>query len=206
MCVANSKHAFVNARKRKQRYVTFLKDKCPEDEKKHTLFPLPVMSKWTSSYTSAKYADEHVEDLLEFLSAEDGSNAVVYFKRLSQDDVAVTKCSSVFALKQGSLGEDTCTSIAKMSTQVKQHSLCEDLVSVGLKCVTKLSDLMNRDAGKEFILHICKLFHPSNVSNNLVDEKLYNLSAKNTYSLPTVPDKSFGRLLRLPESDFTTIG
>ncbi|KAJ8867533.1 hypothetical protein PR048_031335 [Dryococelus australis] len=41
MCVANAKHAFVNARKRKYRYVTFLKDKYPEDEKKHTLFPLP---------------------------------------------------------------------------------------------------------------------------------------------------------------------
>ncbi|XP_063244419.1 uncharacterized protein LOC134543361 [Bacillus rossius redtenbacheri] len=199
MCVANAKHAFVNARKRKHRYMSFLKDKYPEDETKHVLFPLPIMTRWTSWYKSANYVGEHVDDLVEFLSAEEeGSSAIVHFKNLSQDDVAVIKCSSVFLIEhciktidsivlleganyafshqeypilmdlkntftlisRGILGEDTCTSIAKLSTQVKQHSLRENLVSVGLKCVTKLSDLMNRIQVKTSFCTSANFFTP----------------------------------------------
>lgn len=217
LCVQNAKHAFLNARKRKHKYITFLKQKYLSEEKKPLLFPMPVMTRWNSWFSSTKYVAEYIEDLVEFLAQEEeGSSAITYFKSLSSDSVVVIKCSSVFLtehctktvqaielfeggnyafshkvyallediknqfllVSRGSLGDDTCSELTKLSSKVKQHAVREELVSVGLKCHTKLVDLMKNDAGKDFVYNIGKLFHPRYVSNNTVDKTLYASAQK----------------------------
>lgn len=64
-CVANAKLLFLNTRKRKHRYLSFLKER-HEDEQKCKMFPSPVMTRWNSWHKSALYVGDHVQDLVDF--------------------------------------------------------------------------------------------------------------------------------------------
>lgn len=102
-CVQNAKSAFVNTRKRKHRYYSFLSAKYPTDPGKPKLFPSPVMTRWNSWFNSVQYLNEYLDDLIEFLSeVEGGGSCIEYFKNIKAQQVYEIKCSSQFLLEHGS--------------------------------------------------------------------------------------------------------
>lgn len=99
-CVANTKSVFTNTRKRKHRYITFLKDKYPNGEKEAILFPSPVITRWNSWFTSVTYINKYLDDLVEFLKeVDDVSAGLQYFKDLTHHEKCVVQCSATFLLE-----------------------------------------------------------------------------------------------------------
>lgn len=78
-CVAHAKMAYLNTRKRKHRYLSFLKSKYPNEEKKAVLFPSPVMTRWNSWFKSALYVGEYLPDLVDFFKTMDEDSSAQIF-------------------------------------------------------------------------------------------------------------------------------
>lgn len=99
--VSNVKHAFLNSRKRKHRYKSFLEEKYPENEKNVKLFPSPVLTRWNSWFHSVEYVAEYEDDLIEFLTSADSGISTEYFSNLSNCERAIIQCSAEFLVEHG---------------------------------------------------------------------------------------------------------
>lgn len=98
-CIANAKMAFLNTRKRKHRYLSFLRERYPNEEKKCVLFPSPVLTRWNSWHKSAMYIGEYLSDLVDYfktINDNEGGAAVQYFKDLSNTAVTHIIASATF--------------------------------------------------------------------------------------------------------------
>ncbi|KAJ8876308.1 hypothetical protein PR048_020753, partial [Dryococelus australis] len=101
MCVSNVKHAFLNSRKRKHGYRSFLQGKYPENEKNTELFPSPLMTRWNSWFHSVEYIAEYLEDLTDFLTGVDSGVSAKYFTNLNNCECAIIHCSAEFLMEHG---------------------------------------------------------------------------------------------------------
>ena len=96
----HAKSLFLNTRKRKHRYHSFLKVKYPNDASKCNLFPAPVLTRWNSWFKSVDYLKERVEDIKQFYSSlQEHSAAVKYFANLSENDLNVVVASAYFLVE-----------------------------------------------------------------------------------------------------------
>jgi len=89
-CVSKAKKLFKNTRKRKNKYLKFLRDKYNSfsKQKEAKLFALLVLTRWGSWRISAEYLYKYVEDVAEYAkSLPEDVRAVQYFKKLSDEDI-----------------------------------------------------------------------------------------------------------------------
>ncbi|XP_052127492.1 uncharacterized protein LOC127750292 [Frankliniella occidentalis] len=104
--VSKTKQVFLNTRKRKHRYISFLEDKYGQNNndigfKKAKLFPMPVMTRWNSWVQSVDCISDYAEDIFEFVRTLDDSdsNAVEYFKNLEELDWKIVKAEAAFVVE-----------------------------------------------------------------------------------------------------------
>lgn len=92
------KSAFLNTRKRKHLFRQFLDEK-PEG-KNITLFPMPVLTRWSSWYESVAYIADNIDVITEFMKSEDISSisnvGVQYFANASKEETLVVKVQATF--------------------------------------------------------------------------------------------------------------
>lgn len=119
-CVAKTKKLFKNTRKRKHRYLKFLKDKYSFSQAKEPkLFPLPVMTRWGSWRNSVEYLAEYVEDVVAYAKTipdSDAVKSVQYFKKLTNEDVNIIKCEAIFTV-------DYCTPVTALLTKLESSKI-----------------------------------------------------------------------------------
>lgn len=100
--VSKTKTAFMNTRKRKYRYLCFLKEQYPNQEKPHVLFPSPVLTRWGSWFKSVGYVNTYLHDLVTYLkSLEVESEALQYFANLSGEQLTIIQCQAEFLVEHG---------------------------------------------------------------------------------------------------------
>ncbi|XP_026290182.2 uncharacterized protein LOC113214890 [Frankliniella occidentalis] len=102
-CVMNTKQLFKNTRKRKHRYIQYLKDTYSFSKAKEPkLFPMPVMTRWGSWKKSVQYISTYLEDVTNYaktIPESEKVNSVQYFKKLSADDLKVIKTEADFVVE-----------------------------------------------------------------------------------------------------------
>lgn len=187
VCVQNAKHAFLNTRKRKHRYISFLKEKYPDGRKKPTLFPSPVMTRWNSWYHAVEYIAEYLEDLVDFFQeTDDGGNATEYFHTLSASESSVVMCSATFLVEH-------CSSLIESIVELEGSSY-----SISHKLSSMLADLESNfllvsrgTFGEKTTASISKL--QSQVKQCAVKEKLKNLGLKCHSKLQSLREKDTAR-------------
>lgn len=115
-CVANTKKLFKNTRKRKYKYLEYLKDTYSFSKAKEPkLFPLPVMTRWISWKNSVVYLHDYVEDVVAYakiILESESVKAVDYFKKLSKEDIAIIKAEATFVVEY-------CTPVTDLLVQVE---------------------------------------------------------------------------------------
>ncbi|XP_063225163.1 protein polybromo-1 isoform X3 [Bacillus rossius redtenbacheri] len=101
--VSKTKTAFMNTRKRKHKYLCFLKQRYPEQEKPHVLFPSPVLTRWGSWFESVGYVNTYLDDLVTYLKSLEleSSEALMYFQTLSVEEIVIIQCQAEFLVKHG---------------------------------------------------------------------------------------------------------
>jgi len=113
-CVKNTKKLFKNARKRKNEYVKFLKDKYAFSKAKEAkLFPQPLMIRFGSWTRSSVYLGEYLEDICAYVETlpvdERDSSNVRYFDSLTAEDVEVILTEAAFVKEYN---ESVCNLLA----------------------------------------------------------------------------------------------
>ncbi|XP_063232447.1 uncharacterized protein LOC134536601 [Bacillus rossius redtenbacheri] len=101
--VSKTKTAFMNTRKRKHKYLCFLKQRYPEQEKPHVLFPSPVLTRWGSWFESVGYVNTYLDDLVTYLKSLEleSSEALMYFQTLSVEEIVIIQCQAEFLVEHG---------------------------------------------------------------------------------------------------------
>lgn len=134
-CVVQTKHLFLNTRKRKHAYIQFLTEKCNDETKKPKLFPIPVVTRWNSWFKSVEYICEYLHDIVEFVqSVDDESVAVHYFKSLNPSEVQKIHCQAVMLLEHCSKCSNLLLSLESNETPLahilssKLGDLCKSFV------------------------------------------------------------------------------
>ena len=97
--IVKVKNAFLNTRKRKSKYLEFLKHKyeSADQEVKIKLFPIPVSTRWNSWFKSVCYLSNHVDDIVEFFRLlDDGNSGVKFFKEASTSTIQAIKLQAIF--------------------------------------------------------------------------------------------------------------
>ena len=131
-CVVNAKMIFLNTRKRKHRYLSFLKERYVGDETKATAFPSPVMTRWNSWFKSALYVGDHVQDLVDFCKTMDeGGAAVHFFRELEKETILIMTASATFLKEHGQHLIDSIVSLEGSSYPFSH------------KLQSRISDLLN---------------------------------------------------------------
>lgn len=98
--ISESKILFLNTRKRKHRYMSFLKEKYSSDQSRCTLFPAPVLTRWNSWFKAVEYVKDHASDIRDFSSSlQEGSSSVMYMKNISDNDLNEITASASFLIE-----------------------------------------------------------------------------------------------------------
>ncbi|KAJ8885378.1 hypothetical protein PR048_011575, partial [Dryococelus australis] len=179
-CVQNADQAFLNTRKRKHSYITFLSTKYPHGEKKALLFLSP-------------YISEYLPDSVELFQETDyGGSANEYFHSMTTSQVDTFTCAANFLVEY-------CSSLVENIVELKgsTYSLCdnlnsmlddlesnfclvsrcalkEDLKSLRVKCHLKLQNLREKDTAKGFFSDLGRLFDVRNIAsmkNSFINQK-----------------------------------
>ncbi|XP_063216748.1 uncharacterized protein LOC134542793 [Bacillus rossius redtenbacheri] len=125
------KSAFLNTRKRKHLFRQFLDDKY--EAGRVPLFPMPVLTRWSSWYESVAYVSDYIEAIVEFMKSDDIASVsnvgVQYLASLSQEQVLNVKVQAAF-IKETAKGIVDLTKLLEGSSYPCSNILCGNLRKV----------------------------------------------------------------------------
>ncbi|XP_063240838.1 uncharacterized protein LOC134541343 isoform X1 [Bacillus rossius redtenbacheri] len=97
LTVVKVKNIFLNTRKRRHLYASFLEEKYGE---KRPLFPIPVIIRWNSWFTSVFYLADYLLDIADFCQKDEikvlQNAGVEYFSAISKQHLAVVHVQAIF--------------------------------------------------------------------------------------------------------------
>lgn len=97
------KLAFLNTRKRKHLYKQFLDEKYPGMNT--PLFPIPVLTRWSSWYESVAYIADYFLDIIEFMRMDEiasvSNSGIEFLTQATKDHIQIVKIQAVFVKETG---------------------------------------------------------------------------------------------------------
>lgn len=183
-CVVQTKHLFMNTRKRKHAYLQFLIEKYTNESTKPKLFPIPVITRWNSWYKSVEYLSEFLHDIVNFVlhNVDDESAAVNYFKGMTSTEVNKIHCQAVMLV-------DHCAQCCNLLLTLESSK-----IPMAHTLNSKLNDL-----SKSFVLLKEGFFFEQ--TSSALSKLSKHIQAQMTCLFQSVGEKSLCKLSKLIESD-----
>ncbi|KAJ8876482.1 hypothetical protein PR048_020927 [Dryococelus australis] len=166
--VTKTKTAFLNARKRKHKYLCFLKGRYPNEEKRHVLFPSPILTRWSSCFDSVEYCQAT------FL-VEHGCSLVQLTKIIPKFTLSHAMAHTITGKRS-----DLLTTFELSLPAVRQGLVRTQFQSCAMKCHTKLTKLVAENPSKIVFKNLGSLFKPREVILNAVCHDLVRISLQAT--------------------------